>query len=119
MKPIQLPAAITSISTKADNSLSLRINTQELSSEAKVELMNYLNVFGWICIVPNKLKEEEIPANDAEREEKKTLSERLRSVQFLYHRQQSNKGKITEDFDSWRRKAMESLIDQYKEKLDA
>jgi hypothetical protein len=114
MNRIHIPGTITNISAKTARTLSIQIVTQELSNEEKAEVMGYLKVKGWICISPNKLQESEIPKVEAPEDGKKSDSERLRNVLWLYHRQIGGKDG---DFESWRHRYMEQKIEDIKSVL--
>lgn len=60
------------------------------------------------------IKESDIPDEPIEFEGQKTLSERLRNVLFVLHEKQ---GGQAEDFESFRNKYMEKLINKIKEKV--
>jgi hypothetical protein len=77
--------------------------------------MQWHNKFGWVVFSPtDTISDEDIPDEPIEFEGQKTLSERLRNVLFRLHEAQGGK---PEDFEAYRVKIMESLINKYKSKL--
>ncbi len=114
LSTIQLPASLDGISTKKDGSLGVRITTQELNSEQKVHLMEYLNQFGWFCFKPNEFKESELPSKDAEGNKRKTPAQRLRSILFLLW-DRSDKSMTA---DQYYEREIERIIEHFKKQLD-
>lgn len=112
---IQIPAQVMGMNPRADRSWKIVFETRELSGEDVAELANNFQGEGWLVFKPNSMGVEvaEVPEGTAE-VGTKSQSQRLRSVMFLYWKQQGKKG----DFDSFYRTQYEKLIDLYKEKLD-
>jgi len=106
---------IVKVETMSDGGMKVVINTQELTPQDKAELMELHNKLGWLVFSVTGIKEEDIPDEPIEFEGQKTLSERLRNVLFRLHEKQGGK---PEDFESYRARIMERLINQYKAKLD-
>ena len=99
----------------SDGGMKIVVNTQELQAEDKAELMNLHNKLGHFVFSITGIKEEDIPNEPVEFEGQKTLSERLRNVLFRLHEKQGGK---PEDFEAYRARVMERLINTYKSKLD-
>lgn len=114
MKLIQIPATITRIGTTADNGISLTIRSQELSPEMKLIVMEMHNAFGWFMFRENKFSDEEVPKEEAVESKNKSVSQRKRSVMFIYWKQ----NRIADDFDVWYKKQMELEIEQWKQLLE-
>jgi hypothetical protein len=112
---LKVPSQIVKVETMSDNGMKVVINTQELTSQDKAELMDLHNKLGWFVFSDTEVTEEDIPNEPIEFEGQKTLSERLRNVLFRLHEKQNGK---PEDFEAYRAKVMESLINRYKAKLD-
>jgi len=112
MRGVETQAQITSISSKADGSLGLRVNTPELSSEEKVLFMSLQNLKVRITIEPMG-----VDITDKAKIEKgidgKSPSERLYNVIYVYYKQINS----TDDFEFFYRRNMENIIDTYKAKL--
>lgn len=107
----KLPAYFQGYSSKTDGSAGIRFSTQELAPDDFSEFAKNLNAFGWLVFAPQDV-EIEIPKEILE-DDRKSPSERLYGVLFVYWKQQ----KIEETFDTWRLKYMEKLIDNIKSKL--
>jgi hydrogenase maturation factor len=112
---LKVPSQISKIETTSDGGMKLTVHTQELEQEDKAELMNLHNKIGYFVFSVTGIKEEDIPDEPIEFEGQKTLSERLRNVLFRLHEKQNGK---PEDFEAYRQKVMEKLINHYKQKLD-
>ena len=113
---LKVPSQITKVETTSDGGIKLTAHTNELKPDQKAELMEYHNQFGWLVFSPTEnISEQDIPDEPIEFENQKTYSERLRNVLFRLHEKQGGK---PEDFESYRAKVMEKLINHYKDKLD-
>lgn len=98
-----------------DGGVKIIVKTQELVSADKAELMEQHQKFGWFVFAPtNTITDDDIPTEPVEFEGQKTLSERLRNVLFRLHEAQGGK---PEDFEAYRVKIMEGLINNYKSRL--
>lgn len=117
MNSCQFQAQIDGITAKKDNTLSIRLGTQELSAEETSVLFDYRNKQIWVAFADTGLKKEDlvIPEN-LEFPNEKSLSERLRNVIFVYWQQ--NRMKEYPDFEAYRRLQMEKHISAYKDKLE-
>ena len=109
----QAPAILTRIAYLKDGGLSLGFATNELSDEEKVIASRYHQKFGYVLFKENQYKDEDIPDGDAS-DESKSPSQRLRSVLFIYWKQNKKDG----DFDSFYRREMEKFINHVKEAID-
>lgn len=109
---IKLAAYFQGYASKVDGSASLRFTTQELAPDDFAEFAKNLNGLGWLLFVPQDTKEIEIPKERIE-DDRKSPSERLYSVLYVYWKQQ----KVEEPFDVWRIKQMEKFITAIKAKL--
>ena len=109
---------ITKVSTMADGGYRVQVDTNELRPEAGAELMSLHKQFGSFAFAPEgksiEEKDLEIPDEQKEFPNQKTLSERLRAVLYVYWGKRGAKG----DFEDFRRKQMEALIDHFKQKID-
>lgn len=113
MKSIELESIITGIRSKVDGSLGLTMSTPELSVLEKVAVMSLQNMNVKMTIKP--VTDQPIEKIKVEKGlEGKSQTERLYNVIFVYYKQI----KSTEDFESFRRRHMEGIIDQYKAKLE-
>lgn len=108
------PAQFTGMTHKADGSASVRFVTQELTAKEKLQLIEHLNLAGWLMFSEDSIKD--IPEEDSGFEDGKKPSQRLRSVIYVYWKEKmSDKYPI---FDTYYKTAMERIINQFKEKLD-
>lgn len=112
MKTIQTQAIITSISSKVDGSLGLRVATPELSTNEKALFMELQGLNLEISIVPKDA--EFAPEYKVDKEiQQKHPSARLRAVLWRVWEQDGQQG----DFDTYYKNTMEKLIEHFKEKL--
>jgi len=112
MKGIETQAVITGIRAKVDGSLGLSLGTPELSPEEKVIFMSLQNLNVKMTIEPLEEKSEKIVIEKGM--EIKSSSERLYNVIFVYYKQVNS----TEDYQTFYKRHMESIIDTYKNKLN-
>ena len=117
MKTI-LPVSLNPISRRKDKSVKMSFETRELSPEETMILMAMEGEEGWLLFSTNReeIKEEEIPQEKAEVDEK-TPSERLRAVMFVWYKQESDKGRYIGTFENFRRNKIEIFIEGIKKKL--
>lgn len=114
LKPIQLAAGFDGVSTKKDGSVSIRISTQELTSDQKMQVMEYVNQQGWFMFAPNRFVDDDVPKSEAPSDEVKTSSQRLRAVIWRYWEKKGKQGNFNQFYDQ----QVEHLIEIYKQKLD-
>ncbi len=114
MKAIQSQFIITSISSKKDGSLGLRIETPELSSTEKISFMELQgkNITG--VLSPVDEKEEGIEKVNKELGSK-TQSQRIRSVLYILYLQDSE-GK---SWENYYQESTDKIIEWLKTKIDA
>ena len=109
---IKLPAYLTGFSSRADNSAGLRFATQEIPPEVFSELQRLNQAFGWLVFAPQDV-EIEVP-KETIKDDRKSPSERLYAVLYRYWEQQGKEG----DYETYRRRYMEKLIESIKAKLN-
>lgn len=112
---LRVPSLIAKVETMSDGGLKLIVHTQELAPDDEAEIMKLRNKLGWFVFSETQIQEEDIPDEPIEFEGQKTYSERLRNVLFRLHEKQGGK---PEEFESYRARVMEKLINRYKAKLD-
>jgi len=112
MKGIETQAVITGIRAKVDGSLGLSLGTPELSPEEKVVFMSLQNLNVKMTIEPLEERAEKIAVEKGMGG--KSSSERLYNVIFVYYKQVNS----TEDYQTFYKRHMESIIDTYKNKLN-
>lgn len=112
----QVSAQLMGAIPKVDGSMSVRFITQELPYQEKLLLMEYLGSAGWLLFKENSFKEEEVPKEDAPTDDDKTPAQRLRAVLYrLWEQTAFDKGI---EFETFYRKKMSFIIDQFKSKLE-
>lgn len=112
---VSVPATITKITTMADKSLRLQVDTQEVDAETKstiFEMHDKLGYFFFDEASIRKIDKAQLP-EIVQEEDEKSPSKRLRSVLYVWYEQQ----KIKEPFDIYYRRVMDKYIDQIKERL--
>ncbi len=114
---IQIPAIINPPRIRKDKSCAISFDTRELSSEEIFTILSLSQTEGWLSFSPN---ENEIPDAPDERAEvdQKTPSERLRAVLFVWFSQETESGKFTGTFETFRKEKMEKIIEGVKSKLN-
>lgn len=112
-KTIKTPAIITSISSKQDGSLGLRLSTPELTPDEKVAFLEIQGLNTIVLIQPTDFESKEIKEIKGELDTK-TPSQRLRATLFVLYNQQGGQG----TFEEFYLKYMEKLIDFVKNKLE-
>lgn len=115
MKTIETPAVITSISSRQDRSLRFSAETPEYTDEEFAEFRRLQGINVSIQIKPTD-EETETLTIDTEMDGK-TPSERLRGVLFVYWKQIASEKDPQLDFDTFYRRTLEKVIDQFKQKL--
>lgn len=116
---IILEATIEGISTRVDNTISIKIGTQELEPSSCVQLFQMRNKLVKILLSDSNISkvEEELIDSEviAQVKKNKTSSQRLRAVLF---RVNERNGGNEETFEAFYKGEMEKLIEHYKKKLD-
>lgn len=116
-KIIQVPVIVTSLATKVDGSIAIKLETRELNPQDSATLFELRGTEAWALIAPSEISENEVklPAEKADPAiGTKTPGQRLRAV--LYRLWQQSGGGT--DFESFYRIKMEQIIDKFKEKLE-
>lgn len=114
-KTFQSPATLTGITAKVDGGLAIRFVTKELTPEEKLTALEFQNTYGHVLFRENEFKPEDVPTKDAENDETKSPSTRLRNVLFVYWEQRK---KNKTDFDTFYRQEMNKIIEVVKDKLE-
>ncbi len=113
MKAIRFNGEISSINAKKDRSVGLRLNTPELSSKEKAELMDLQGINIDVFLKPFDTVPDDIVTVDTDLNAKSS-SQRLRAVLFVLWKQLGG----TEDFNEYYKMVMEKLINHFKGKLE-
>jgi len=112
---LQLPVYFTGYNRRKDRSVSLRFETQELSTEqlGEIDALVMEETFGNLLFKESAFQQSDIPTEDAE-DTSKTPSKRLRAVIFVLWQQTGKPG----DFEVFYRSKMEELCTRIKAVLD-
>lgn len=113
MKGIKVAATLNGANSLADGGLSIRLHTQELSAQDKLEIFEHLNKFGWLIFSENELQPEEMPETEAEFKGKKQ-SQRIRNSLFVLWDKSGRPGK----FDDFYRDRTDKIIEWIKNKIE-
>lgn len=113
MRAIQSDMILTSASTRADGSLSIRLSTPELAPPEKTVFFELLNKSLKVIIQPTSDPVDEIVEVKAPLGFK-SPSQRLRSVLFVAFQQQKPPDTT---FEEWYLRKMEAIIERQKQQL--
>lgn len=114
----QCASTIESVSTRKDNTLKIVIGTQELEAKQKAELMDLHNKIGWFLFKESEIGIEDIPEERPEFSDRKSDSQRLRNVLYVYWQKAEQNGKIKKTFEEFKREWYEKKIEQIKQSID-
>lgn len=117
MKTVQCSAQIDKISSRKDRTLSVVLNTQEMSPEETAQLFDFQGLQIWVAFAETAMTYNDITVPDVmiSHDDTKSPSERLRAVMYIYYKQ--NEKKINKPFDTYYREIMEKYIESIKFKL--
>ncbi len=118
-KPILFGAAIEGLQSRKDQTISIRLGTQELAADVAGQLFGLQNAFVYVALKVEDFGREEIERLEALEadmmdDHRKSHSQRLRAVLFLNWKQ-DDKGFKT--FATYYDAQMEIIISHYKSKL--
>ena len=116
-KILQIPGFISKVTTRADRSLKIQFDTQELPPETSALVFSYYQKFGSFAFAEGKglIHDINVPEYLPVEKGDKTPSKRLRDVFFVLWKQKDEPGG---DFDDYYKKQYELLINHFKSKLD-
>jgi len=117
MKTVQCSAQIDKISSRKDRTLSVVLNTQEMSPEETAQLFDFQGLQIWVAFAETAMTYNDITVPDVmiSHDDTKSPSERLRAVMYIYYKQ--NEKKLNKPFDTFYRETMEKYIELIKERL--
>lgn len=113
---VQLAVLISTISSKVDGSIVVKLESRELSATDAAVLFGLRGKEAWAVLATQELSERDIPSAPVDTElQTKTPSQRLRSRLFVYHQQvlHGNPG----DFDAWYGKTLDAIGQRYLDKI--
>jgi hypothetical protein len=110
---LKVPASITKITTMADRSLRLQIDTQEIAPKDAGTLMMMNDTLGVFVFSPSDIKLEDLTNLPEVKVEKgqKTPSQRLRSRLFVYYTEHLKKDKLY--FEDWYSAELNKIGEKY------
>lgn len=116
---LTLAAVVDGYSRRKDRSVSIRFQTQELTSQGIMEIDSLCDSFGILYFrASEQVNEEELSQLDkidlGEFDKPKSQSQRLRSVLYLLHQKEGG----DMDFNTYYRQKTEQIISHFKDKLD-
>jgi hypothetical protein len=113
---IQFSGIIDSIHSKKDRTLSVRLGTQELSSEETAKIFDHQGHLIWVAIAEGSMATEDLNIPEVlEDTDKKTPSQRLRDRLAAYYKH--HKGNF-ENFNTWYINEMNKIGQTYLDKLE-
>jgi hypothetical protein len=116
----QIPAILNKYESKANGAVKFTFTTyDDIRADLLATIISFIDNAGFLNFAVRKIEAEDLvdlPEIDpAKYDEAKSPSQRLRAVIFLYHQQ---KGGTKQNFREYYLKAMERLINSYKDKLE-
>lgn len=114
---ILLPAIIEGINTRKDNTLLVKLATNELNPHKVGEIMSHHNKLCYVAIKPENFTSSELKVIEGLKVDEsigKSPSQRLRGVMFR-NWEQSNEG--FKEFESYYVNKMDTIIEHLKSKL--
>lgn len=111
------PAILTRITALKDGGLSIAFATKELDTKDKVMAFSFYQQYGHLLFKENEIQEEEIPVGDTD-DIRKSPSQRLRAVLFVYWRQRTARGEESREFEMFYKQKMEEWINRVKNYLE-
>lgn len=121
---VLFPALITRVNTTRDNSIVIKLETQELSPDKMSELMRLHKNICYCMLksvsIDNKdmeiIEQIELGGSEISFKSPKTSSQKLRNVLYLLWKQTENKNLNFDEFYSYN---MEEIINSFKTKLNS
>lgn len=113
---IQFSAQINKCTANSDRTLSLKIETQELSSDDTSKIFNFFQKQVWIAIAETSITKEDLNIPEVvDSLDKKSTSQRQRDRMAVYYRA---KNKTFEGFDTWYKNECDKIGQNYLNKVD-
>lgn len=114
----QAPSTINKISTLADSTIRIVVDCQELPPEQMAEIFRLKGKLGFFLFKENEIQIEDVPEEEAEFEDQKSLSQRLRNALYVFWKKRNEEGKVNQDFEEFRKKWYERKIKQIIDNID-
>ena len=115
MIKVQFSAQIDSVLAKKDKTLSLKIGTQELSSDESSYLLSLMGSQVWLALGETEIETLEIPDVVPEMKGEKTPSQRLKAIIYKIWELKTDQ---KETFPRYYENYMFKLCEMLKEKLN-
>lgn len=120
MKSTQLSGILDDARPTKDGGMKIVFLTQEMTPEEKAEIMTMYQNYGWVVFKPTMIQDDEVPdLPPKDREVKKTTSERLRAILFVYFTQvlAGDPKKFNQFYENWKEKKIEEVKKVLDEKI--
>lgn len=112
---VQFSAQIDSAKANNDRTLTIKLDTQELSTEDTANIFSFFQKQVWIAIAETVLTKQDLNIPETIDEmDKKSPSQRLRDRMYVYW----NENKIPAPFDNWYKAQLEKLGQNYLDKVN-
>ena|SRR3990167_5209922 len=111
---LQFQAILDSVKINKDRSLTIKLETREMTAEEVGLVSSLANREAWCGLSDLFITRLDVPDEVPEFKGEKTPSERLRNILFVYWKE-VNKGQG--DFETFRKGYLEKIISNIKEKL--
>ena len=113
----QIPAVVEKITTRVDKTLKIDVaTTRELQADEEARIFRLKQLEGWMVFSESEVQQNDIPNEPIDTAVgKKTTSQRLRSVLYVFWSKNTSK---TIPFDDYYKKWAEKQIEIIKEKIE-
>ena len=113
---IQFSSQIESVKANKDHTLTIKMETQELSADETSKIFEQMGKQIWVAMADVALKANDLDIPESMTEiNEKTPSQRLRDRMYVYYKETH---KSDTGFRAWYDTALESIGNKYLEKLD-
>lgn len=119
MKPLQFSCQVDSLKANNDHTVTLKIDTQELSPDDTALLVSMFQKQLWAAFseLPVRPDELDVPESAVEFKEDKSPSQRFRNRLWAYHKKKY--GGTETDFKSFYERTLDKIGQKYLSKIDA
>jgi hypothetical protein len=113
---LQFPAILDGLKMNKDKSLTIKLETREMSSDEVGKIADLANIECWVGMSEVVISKLDVPDEISEFKGEKSLSERLRNTLYVYW-DKVEKDKNANPFESFRKIKMEQFINAIKDKI--
>jgi len=110
---LQFPAILDGLKMNKDKSLTIKLETREMSSDEVGKIADLANIECWVGMSEVVISKLDIPDEIVEFKGQKTPSERLRNTLYILWEKTGKSG----DFETYRNIQMDKIINYLKEKI--